>query len=260
MHLSKKYISTYCAIALLASGFSREDIYGLKWSDCEFTKDKDFVIIHIQREYAGISKHDFSRPATIDTARYLNKAYQALSADDDTINEKYIFPKEDRKKIDLSNEVNNILVRAGFDGKLALPGRPGDGVESIPITVLQNNYRRMLYAKAGLKDDPDTLAFLSGQLLKSSTYTNYESHTSPEAQKRLFTILKPLAVEEKITKKSGVKKKNEKQLYLGVPKTTHEVARVSGSIDLPSGKSIIIRVNHGGTGYIEIVNCTIATQ
>ena len=253
--LNKKETCLNCVIALLISGFSKSDVNNLIWGNIEFTKEKDLVIVHINRDYSGISKHDFSRPAIINTARYLKRVYQSLRAADEEIDGKPIFPYEDRSKTNLSNEVNNILVRAGFAGKLALPGRPGDGEESIPLMILQNNYRRMLISKAGLKDDPDTLAFLSGQLLKSSTFVNYESHTSPDAQKRLFTILKPLAVEEKISKKSGVSEAHGQTVFFGVPATTHEVVRIIGTVNLPPGKTLTIRVPHGGTGVLDSDFC-----
>ena len=92
---------------------------------------------------------------------------------------------------------------------------------------------------------------MCGVLLKSSTYTSYESHTTPEAQFRLYTILKSISVEKKVKEKSGVEKVKDGWLYKAVPRTNHEVARVTGTIQLCPGEKIIIRVPHGVTGVVE---------
>lgn len=56
-------------IALAASGFPISDIRDMSWTDLEIVSGyKDFVVAHIQRDYAAISKHDFSRPVIPDAA------------------------------------------------------------------------------------------------------------------------------------------------------------------------------------------------
>ena len=74
---------------------------------------------------------------------------------------------------------------------------------------------------AGLAKDPDTSHFLRGVLLKSSTYTNYESHTAPEAQYHLYSILKPLAVEVKLRQVQAIRKSKTGYIYTATPETNH---------------------------------------
>ena len=109
----------------------------------------------------------------------------------------------------------------------------------------------MLISKAGLKDDADTYHFLAGLVYRSSTYTNYESHTSPEAQYRLYTILQSLNVEKPIRQITERHCTEDKLVYRAVPKTNHEATQVLGTIVLRPGEEIRVRVPHGITGRIE---------
>lgn len=250
--INNRISSLYCVIVLLASGFPLQDIRNLKWKDLDFVKGfRDFVIAHIQRDYTAISKHDFSRPVIPDAALYLRKVYSSFVKERgrDKVNEEWILPRN-MTNADIAEGVNNLLVRAGFSGQTVAKGRPSKS-EAIPITILRTNYQHMLNTVAGLKDDPDTFSFLCGVLLKSSTYTSYESHTTPEAQFRLYTILKSISVEKKLKEKSGVEKGKDGWLYKAVPRTNHEVARVTGTIRLRPEERIIIRVPHGVTGVVE---------
>lgn len=106
--------------------------------------------------------------------------------------------------------------------------------------------------KLSLKDDPDTLSFLSGVLYRSSTYTSYESHISKEAAPRLCQVLKPLSVEKKLDKKSGEHTKGGKVAYEAWPKTNHEAAHVTGRIKLKPGQQLTVVSEHGTKGIIRI--------
>ena len=237
--INKTLSALYCALVLLLSGFTLDDICSLKWEDIEFVQGyDDFAIVHIRKEYVVISKHDYSRPAIPDTAMYLKRAYDDLCTkySAETIRSWYIASAEssrdkpaDRKLI--TEAANNLLVRAGHVGRLTAPGRLGDK-EPIPITLLRSNYQRMLFTKCGLNDDLDTFSFLAAIQLQSSTYTNYESHTSPEAQYRLYTILKSISVEKKLRKSSICRETKEGLVYTATPDTNHEVVRVTGEIVL----------------------------
>lgn len=110
----------------------------------------------------------------------------------------------------------------------------------------------MLISKAGLKDDADTYHFLAGLVYRSSTYSNYESHTSPEAQYRLYTILQPLSTEKTIRQIAEHHQAEDKMIYRAVPKSNREVAQILGKIVLNPGEHVRIRVPHGITGRIEI--------
>ena len=250
--INNKISALYCVIVLLASGFSLQDIREMKWNDLDFVKGfRDYVVAHIRRDYTAISKHDFSRPIIPDAALYLRKVYNSFVKERgrDRVDEEWILPRG-LVNAAIAEEVNNLLVRAGFSGQATAKGRPSES-EPIPITILRTNYQHMLSTVAGLKDDPDTFSFLCGVLLKSSTYTSYESHTTAQAQFRLYTILKSISVEKKLTEKSGMEKVKDGWLYKAVPRTNHEVVRVTGPILLCPGEKTIIRVPHGVTGVLE---------
>ncbi len=252
--LNKAISSINCAIALLASGFPLSDIRALTWADIEFKSKKDFVVIHIKRDYATVSKHDYSRPAIPDTALYLRRAFDQFTQErgkETVLKEKIISSNLNNQFI--ASEVRNILVRSGFSGELSTPGRPEKDREVIPVGILQSNYQRALISKAGLKDDPDTFHFLSGMIFKSSTFTSYESHTSPEALERLYTILLPISSEKRINRKTKCEVVGGEMVYTAVPKTNHEAVRVSGTVTLKAGERIVIKVPHGVKGVVEIV-------
>lgn len=241
-------------IALLASGFPLRDLRLLSWSDIQFMQEEDYAVAHLKKDYRGISKHDYTRPLIPDVALYLRKVYKYLCKEygKDAVSKMKIIP-DDMENSFIANEVRNVLVRAGYCGTFTTPGRPRDGEEPIPNRILQTNYQSMLISKAGLGDDPDTFSFLSGLNYKSSTFINYESHTSPDAMKRLYTILQPVSTEKRSKKKSGMMSAGEKVIYTFVPETNHEVVGVKGVITCPPGAQVKIRVSHGVTGVISCI-------
>ena len=252
--LYKKPFPMAVIIALNASGFPPADIKGMRWNDLEIIpKYKDFVIAHIQREYAAVSKHDFSRPVIPDTALLIRRTLQELKKQTtpEELAEQEIWPKGlDNKAV--NNEIRNLLVRAGFAGDFAAAGRPREDDVDIPSGILLTNYKRMLYSKCGLKDDPDTYNFLCGTLYKSSTYTSYESHTWEDSMLRLYQYLKPLSTTKKLGKVSGCRAEGEKTLFEAWPKTNHEEARVTGLIKLKPDQRMTVISEHGSKGIIRI--------
>lgn len=162
-----------------------------------------------------------------------------------------VWPKDLENKY-VNNEIRNLLVRAGFSGDFSAAGRPHTDDVDIPAGILQTNYKRMLFAKAGLKDDPDTYHFLCGTLYKSSTYTSYESHTEAAAMLRLYQILKPVSTEKRLGKTSGYRTDGQETLYEAWPETNHDVCHVTGKLRLTPGQKMIIRCSHGATGMIRI--------
>ena len=248
----------YCAVALLLSGFFLQDIINFRWRDLEFkSSEKDFVIVHFRKDELVAAIHDFSRPIIPDSALYLRKVYKQLCNQygKEAAANFYIASEDpaagimpDREKI--SVQARNLLVRAGHKGRLSAPGRLANEEEHISIELLRNNYQSMLL-KAGLQNDPDTYRYLCGTLLRSTTYTNYESHTSPAAQYRFYTILKTLSTEKKMPR--DVERREDGYIHLTIyPKTNHEVVRLIGSLELGPGEKIIIRSKHGITGSIAI--------
>ena len=252
--LNKKPFPINVIIALKASGFPIADIKDLSCNDLEIISGfKDFVAAHIQREYAAVSKHDFSRPVIPDAALLIRKTMQELKKQmpaEEFANQS-IWPKDlDNKAV--NNEIRNTMVRAGFAGDFSAPGRPREDDVSIPAGILESNYKRMLFARAGLNDDPDTYNFLCGTLYKSSTYTNYESHTDGDSMLRLYQFLKPLSTEKKLGKASGYRTEGEKVIYEAWPDTNHEAANLRGLVRLRPGEKATICCPHGASGIIRL--------
>ena len=258
--INKDFLPVYCGVMLLASGFSLSDIRKLKWADIGFVSGYiDFAIIKIRRDQLLIAKHDFARPAIPDAAMYLSAVYSHLLetfSQEELVNQYVVTNNENGNKPADSKEIvlaaNNLLIRAGYKDSLVALGRPAKEEDAIPVTLLQSNYRHMLISKAGLKDDADTYHYLAGLVYRSSTYSNYESHTSPEAQYRLYTILQPLSTEKPIRQITEHHQADDKMIYRAVPKSNREVAQILGKIVLNPGEHIRIRVPHGVTGRIEI--------
>ena len=96
------------------------------------------------------------------------------------------------------------------------------------------------------------LAYFETAWHRNSTYTSYESHTSPEASLRLYQILKPLSVEKRLDKKSGEGRREGKAAYEAWPKTNHEAAQITGKIRLKPGQRLTVISEHGATGIIRI--------
>lgn len=252
--LNKQLSPMNVIIALAASGFPLADIKGMSWSDLEIVPGyKDFVIAHIQRDYASVSKHDFSRPVIPDTALLSRRTIRELKKQvpAEELAEQSIWSKDlDNKAV--NNEIRNLLVRSGFAGDFSAAGRPSENDVDIPAGILQTNYKRMLYAKAGLKDDPDTYNFLCGTLYKSSTFTSYESHTGVDSMLRLYQYLKPLSVEKKLVKSSGYRSEADKTIYEAWPETNHEAVHVRGFVRLKPGEQLVPCSPHGVQGIIRL--------
>lgn len=248
----------HCVIALLASGFPLHDIRTLRWRDIEFVPGfKDFVIVHISRYYKGVSKHDFARPAIPDTARYLHRSFSSFLHDrGKTVLDELVYP-EDLETSQITTLANNYLVLAGYSDNLSPGGRPGADQEPVPLELLRKNYQRKLISAAGLRDDPDTVAFLSGVLLNSSTYTNYESHTSPDAQFRLYSILLPISTTRPTNKKQLSQEiSNDAVIIKAFPRDNHEIVRMHGVFPMKAGEKFRILVPHGVTGTVTVSNGT----
>lgn len=235
------------AIALMISGFSVPEVRSLTWGDIRFVKGvPDFVVVNLRRDQLMAAIHDFSRPVLPDIAIFLREAYKKFSETVEDLDNQPLLTDDICTKY-LSEAVNNLLVRAGYHNRLNYPGRPSDE-NYVPITVLEKNYKRMLISNAGLDKDHDTFNFLCGNNLKSTTFTNYISHTSPEAMWRYYTILKSISVEKKLRKYS---KNADKGIIKARPETTHEIVMISGKVVLEGTEKLRISCPHGVHGVIE---------
>lgn len=255
----RKKTGVNCAVALLASGFDMFQVTSLRWKDIEFIDNySDFAIVHIQRDKTATSKHDYSRPAIPAVSKYLKAAYNekcqtvgpekiaCMKVAADLIDGR---PKSAESE-EIANEVHNLLVRAGYTGKISKSGRPTTE-EHIPFAILKKNYQRLLLSVAGLNDDADAFNFLAGKQMESSTFINYESHICPEAQYRFYTILKTLSPEKKLNSEKPLREEKSSLVFKAVPATTHEAVQITGKISLRAGDTIVISVPHGVTGWIE---------
>ena len=261
--LNEKISTAYCGVALYASGFNYEEIEDLKWTDIEFVNGyKDFVIVPVKKDSVLVRKHDFSRPTIPDAALYLRKVFESLckqygeervlnwpvlslklsEGDEETYSEDIILEKRA-----IGDAAKDLLLVAGYDFNQFDIDSLLNSQSACALKALTENYHRMLITKAGLANDPDTLYFLEGKILSSSTYTSYEAHVSPEATYRLYKILLPISVEKPVnTRAAG------DGSFIARPRTNHEVAQVTGKITLKPGETLTIRIASGVTGRLSM--------
>lgn len=255
----KPLFGPYRGIALALSGFTTEEILDMKWKDIKFVQGyDDYAIINLNHGKIIVAIHDFSRPAIPNTATYLKSAYNKLKKanPDCTVDEWNVVTtgNSNSKAIssaELNNEIRNVLIRAYSK---AQKSGPVNMPKSLTSKLLRDTYARYLRSKAGLSDDPDTCSFLQGNILRSSTFINYESHTDDTASYRMYSILKPIAPEKDIrTKNPALIETDEHSVYTATPKTTHEVAQITGRIRLNPGESVRIKVSHGVIGKVDML-------
>ena len=245
--LEKEVVSAVTvAIALMISGFSLQEVRSLTWGDIWFVKGApDFVVVNYRRDLLLAAIHDFSRPVLPEIAVYLRKAYKILSETVKDLDQQPILSDAVSTK-QISEAVNNLLVRAGYNNRLSYPGRPS-GENPVPITVLEANYKRML-CKAGLEKDPDTFHFLCGNNLKNTSFTNYISHVDDAALWKCYSILKDISTEKKL-RSPPAHADNGK--VIARPRTTHEAAMINGKVVLKGTDKLKILCPHGVRGSIE---------
>lgn len=242
--------SVFYIIALMFSGFSYSDLGRLRWNNIEFVSNyEDFAVVHLFKEELKTAKHDYTRPVIPDIARYLKNAFDRAGAGDSgkIFLERHILEKEDGSLLtyqEISQSVRNILALSGY-----LPPLGVTDVSSVSLELLKNNYRNRLINQAGLRDDSDTYHFLAGLQLKSTTFINYESHTSADAQYRLYTILKSLCVPRTITKRNAL----NGPVLRSVPASTAEAATIIVRLKLQPGESFSNRCEHGVYGSVKVI-------
>jgi hypothetical protein len=259
--ITKELSPINCGVALLASGFPLNDIVGLTWKDIDFISGyDDYAIIKIRRDHYIAAIHDFRRPAIPDTAKYLKAVFTDLcnKYGEETVLESPVVSVnnsicEAAERKDIVMAATNLLTRSDYSSRASDTSSPCRN-SSIPVSVLRKNYVSMLNSYAGLRNDPDTFHYLCGEQYSNTTYINYESHTSPEAQYRFYTILQPISVEHNIRQHPTNRTFKDGSKFRSTPHTNHEIAQVNGSITIPPGAKIIIRCPHGVTGCAKRIN------
>lgn len=268
--LNEKISTAYCGVALYASGFSYEDIEELKWKDVKFVNGyKDYIIVPVKKDSVLVAKHDYSRPTIPDTALYLRTVFESLckrygeervlnwpvlslkvsERDEETYSEDIIL-----EKTAIGDAAKDLLLKAGYDFGQFEHDSLLRSQSACALKALTENYHRMLITKAGLANDPDTLSFLEGKTLSSSTYTSYEAHVSPEATYRLYKVLLPISVERPVYTRAG------DGSFIARPRTNHEVAQITGTIILKPGERIAIRAPSGVTGRLSMAYSNAKTS
>ena len=117
--------------------------------------------------------------------------------------------------------------------------------------LLHNTYRKFLVTRCGLdpKSQGGTIKFLCGLSLAGDvTSANYTSFTSPEAQERLYTILKVLQPEKPIDPKGPTIGKDGSITFHITPRTTAETAGVVATFNVPPGWTLEVSCPHGVSG------------
>lgn len=244
-----------CVVFLLMSGFSWTEITGMTWDDVTIMKGfKDYVIVRLIKPEARVAMHDYSRPVIPDAARCLAAVKKKLAAANgaDVIGSWHIAASGDAADTAMSRDAiveaaNNVLVLAGY-GSVGVAGRPQMLGTPIQLGLLRDNYAHMLLDIAGLASDPDTYAYLTGRQLRSSTFINYETHTSDAAQYRHYTLLKPLSTEIKMRQGLTERHEDGRTVITASPASNHEAVQVSGTIIIPNGGEICVRSLHGANG------------
>lgn len=242
-----------CGIMLLMSGFDTDFISKLTWSDLVI--DNDTVYVRYYRNELAGSKHIFSRDLFADAAVYVSDYYREISAvhnvdELQTLNVLWSF---DKGKILPKKKLTVEAVRL-----MVMSGAYADDITDIsaykrPIShsLLSETYAALLETRCGLKWDKDSLYYLTGRVLPSSTYSSYESHTDSAARARLRQLMMPLSRPQKIIKTYTTAKEGDFSFIRYRPSMTNERVTVTGSITLAPGETLIVRSRYGMEGSIK---------
>ena len=106
-----------------------------------------------------------------------------------------------------------------------------------------------------MNEDIGTANFLLGQSFKTdTTSSSYTSFTAPEAERRLYSIMRILAEDRPLKKKKEVIPRDGIQAYNFGPERTTAFTGVSGKMILPKGCELVIKCSHGVQGYVRAVD------
>ena len=247
----------YCAVSLILSGFDTKFVTEVTFGDLSINPNyDDYVVVrYFQHEIVGY-KHDFSRPLLPEVARYVSRIYSEFlkNNDEEEIKTWYVATGSATPigEDELRAAAYNLLVRAGVDPSALLSTR--GAAMTRPEKMLLSTYRHQLEITCGLASDPDSLAFLTGSLLYSSTYTAYEEHADAAANDRFYALLLPTSIERKINRKDKVTSTDCRSTYSFWPTTTHAQLTLNARFILMPGEEFSLACAHGVFGQ-----CAAAT-
>ena len=248
-----------CGVALMSSGFTCEHICTLRWKNTAFdTEIADYVRVGLYLPERAGAQHNYTRPSTPQCALVLRKRYEALSKKKDSaaLADCYVVTGAKTKTIspgELSKVASEKLVQAGVDNDTLTYAKKESPSEAAARTLLKNTYQKNLVLRCGLTSEIDngTFRFLCGMSLAGdTTSSNYVSFTSPEAQKRLYYLLRILQPEAQIPPRADEVHEDGSITYCISPITTGEHAGIIADVLLMPGEEISIECLHGVNGGV----------
>lgn len=250
-------------VALMLSGFDPKFIVGLKWSDIVFHQEKDFVTVKFFKDLDSNATKNYSRPVLPRVALMLRKHRKAAhkEAGKNDISDLYVVRNRKSKnnlpyKAEyLVNEATRLINNAGVSFRTLSEVRSLERENAAARIILRNTYERLIKTNCNLQDDIGTATFLLGQPFKMDVTSDaYTSFTSPEAEYRLYTILKICQKNHVIAQPvntAALSADGQNHVFYA-PRQAHDYVGITGEITLAPEEELIIKCSHGVEGYVEV--------
>lgn len=248
-------------VGLMLSGFDPKHIVSLKWSDIVFHKEEDFAVVRLFKDIGVNATKNYSRPAVPRVAVMLRKHYLNILKEvgDDKIKDCYVIRNMRSKQSPyraqyLVQEATRLINLAGISFRTLDDMQKEDRSFAAARKILYNTYCRHILDNCKLNEDLGTANFLLGKSFGlDTTSSSYTAFTSPEAEYRLYYILKILQEDRTIKQPKELKKGNDRIVLTYAPKRTREFVGITGTISLAPGEEIMIKCPHGVKGYVDAV-------
>ncbi len=248
-------------VGLMLSGFEPKHIVTLKWSDIVFHKEEDFAVVRLFKDIGANATKNYSRPAVPRVAVMLRKHYLNVLEEvgDDKIKDCYVIRNMRSKQSPyraqyLVQEATRLINLAGISFRTLDAMRNEDRSFAAARKILYNTYCRHILDNCRLREDPGTANFLLGKSFGlDTTSSSYTAFTSPEAEYRLYYILKILQEDRAIKQPKELKEGNDRIVLTYAPKRTREFVGITGTLSLAPGEEITIKCPHGVKGYVDVV-------
>ena len=263
--LSKPLTDTSVGVALMLSGFKPTDIVKFKWKDVTWHEEEDFVTIRFFKDITSNATKNYSRPVLPRVALLLQQHYKNVYKEMGKTDIADLFIVRNRRskngspyKSDaLVSDATRLLNLAGVSYRTLNDVRNEEREMAAARTILANTYARFIIGNCGLGDDPGTATFLLGESFKTDVTSDaYTSFTSPEGERRLYTILKRCQKNYYIKQPSNADNEfiDGRCSFFIAPSMTHDFLGITGDITLGPGEELAIRCPHGVDGQI-VVEC-----
>ena len=252
-----------CAIALqLWAGLAPKEIPSLCWRDIVFDPgDPDYVRIRLYYPDTAGYTHIYTRPVFPQAARILYLLYRQAhlkNQSEEALQNAPVAPLQtDHSKPisadDIVKRSSTLLRDCGVSEEtFANLKSPGTAVSR---RLLKNTYRDNLTRKCGLQNDPYTVKFLCGESLSGDTSSDhYISFTDDDAARRLYTLMRVLAPEERwdSAPQCSIDEQRQAAVYTILPFSTKHCAAVRLRMILMPGESFVLECAHGVTGDVVV--------